>query len=205
MQGSAVCCAIPGPSVNHAPAVSSLQASAIVKEDTVGVWSSDTKYLYKLSDADTDAGFKSFFTAYDSFESIRESDVSMALIQRLVATRHFISDFVSRLLASALCYKVRHRQEEEHIGSEELRLALGFSNTPSFSLSVCHHHWRLQQDQGGEEVKVCVPFDDDALVTKCTAGKKSSESQITRARVPAMTTRQTSCCKPHCKSACNDH
>jgi hypothetical protein len=52
--------------------------NAMVKdEDSAGLWSTDTAFLYKLSDPKTDEGFKKFFTAYNSFREIRRSDVSI--------------------------------------------------------------------------------------------------------------------------------
>nr|AAB36531.1 Ttf-1 [Dunaliella salina] len=48
--------------------------SALKNEDTVGLWSDDTNKLYKIAEPATDDGFKSFFTAYDSFREIRNSD-----------------------------------------------------------------------------------------------------------------------------------
>jgi len=46
------------------------------KEDTYGIWSEDTVELYKLSDAEDDAGFKDFFTAFENFRELQNSDVS---------------------------------------------------------------------------------------------------------------------------------
>ncbi|KAF5830738.1 hypothetical protein DUNSADRAFT_14099 [Dunaliella salina] len=47
---------------------------ALKNEDEAGLWGSDTSKLYKISEPATDDGFKSFFTAYDGFQEIRNSD-----------------------------------------------------------------------------------------------------------------------------------
>eukprot|EP00983_Pelagomonas_calceolata_P078503 1154279-Pelagomonas_calceolata.AAC.13 len=55
-------------------AVTSSEVANLIDEGQTGLWSDDTERLYKLANPKT--GFKDFFTAYDSFEKIRVSDVS---------------------------------------------------------------------------------------------------------------------------------
>lgn len=41
----------------------------------MGLWSRGTVALSRLPSPETDEGFKDFFSAYDNFKSIRDSDV----------------------------------------------------------------------------------------------------------------------------------
>uniref|UniRef100_A0A7S3QU01 Transferrin-like domain-containing protein n=1 Tax=Dunaliella tertiolecta TaxID=3047 RepID=A0A7S3QU01_DUNTE len=47
---------------------------SVTAEETVGVWGSDTKQLRKIANPATTTGFKEFFTAYDQFREIRNSE-----------------------------------------------------------------------------------------------------------------------------------
>eukprot|EP00967_Tisochrysis_lutea_P124955 scaffold209545_cov17-Tisochrysis_lutea.AAC.1 len=53
-----------------------ITSAALKNEGFVGLWSTDTSKLYKISKPATDDGFKSFFTAYNGFQNLRNSDVS---------------------------------------------------------------------------------------------------------------------------------
>lgn len=46
----------------------------VTNEDEVGFWSKDTESLIEIEDPQD---FRSFFTAYENFKSIRDSDVSL--------------------------------------------------------------------------------------------------------------------------------
>lgn len=64
-------------------AVTDAQVKALVAEDTAGVWSKDTVSLHRISNPETDVGFKAFFTAYDNFAAIRATDVSSSGVSNL--------------------------------------------------------------------------------------------------------------------------
>ena len=48
-----------------------LTATDLKEEDNVGLFSSDTEELLKISNPETDHGFKNFFTAYGNSREIR--------------------------------------------------------------------------------------------------------------------------------------
>jgi len=54
-----------------------ITSAALKNEGFVGLWSTDTSKLYKISKPATDDGFKSFFTAYNGFQNLRNSDSSL--------------------------------------------------------------------------------------------------------------------------------
>jgi len=60
----------PGSQTNSVP-------TRLTEEGDVGLFSSDTVRLHRLNNAETDAGFRSFFSAYNNFREIRNTDVSL--------------------------------------------------------------------------------------------------------------------------------
>jgi len=60
--------------INAGGQITSSEVANLIDEGQTGLWSDDTERLYKLANPKT--GFKDFFTAYDSFEKIRVSDLT---------------------------------------------------------------------------------------------------------------------------------
>lgn len=61
--------------------VAGVSSSMITNEASVGLWGSDTRQLRKIANPATTQGFKDFFTAYDQFREIRNSEVGDMVVQ----------------------------------------------------------------------------------------------------------------------------
>eukprot|EP00983_Pelagomonas_calceolata_P055532 1144195-Pelagomonas_calceolata.AAC.1 len=63
--------------------ITNTEAGDVKDEDTVGLWSSDTSFLNRLEDPTSDEAFKTnFFTAFNQFEEIRNTDKLIVCISK---------------------------------------------------------------------------------------------------------------------------
>ncbi|KAF5834924.1 hypothetical protein DUNSADRAFT_8150 [Dunaliella salina] len=60
--------------INAGGEITNSEVNNLIDEGRTGLWSADTERLYRLANPKT--GFKDFFTAYDSFKEIRDSDLA---------------------------------------------------------------------------------------------------------------------------------
>ncbi len=128
---------------------STISDNSLTDEETVGLWSSDAERLYKLEDAATDAGFKEFFESYDNFRAIRNSDVGVPCSCSCGPWFVQVNTWETACtLAATSTFTSTSRK------------------TPGFTPHLLPPAMQFM----GEEVKVCVPRNDEALKERCYDG-----------------------------------